>query len=111
MMEMGAIYKATYTDKEGVTSSIRTVPKKDNAKRRPVHNLRWINTHLPRIKFKMTIKDVKAAITRNCFMTSIDLSGCFRGLGRPEIPGIPLARMHIPIEGAALRVEPQPALQ
>ena len=79
MLEMGAIYETT--DGDGVTSSIYTVPKKDSAKRRPVHNLRWINSHLPRIKFKMsTMKDVKAAITKGCYMTSIDLSDCFWGL-------------------------------
>ena len=79
MLEMNAVYETTATD--GVTSSIYTVPKKDSTKRRPVHNLRWINEHLPRIKFKMsTMRDVKAAITKDCYMTSIDLSDCFWGV-------------------------------
>jgi hypothetical protein len=79
MLEMDAVYETQETD--GVTSSIYTVPKRDSDRRRPVNNLRWVNSHLPRIKFKMsTIKDVKAAITRDCFMTSIDLSDCFWGV-------------------------------
>ena len=63
-----------------VLSSIYTVPKKDG-KRRPVINLRWVNKHLRKIKFKMsTIKDVKAAITQGCYMTTMDLKDCFWGL-------------------------------
>ena len=62
-----------------VLSSIYTVPKKDG-KRRPVINLRWVNKHLRKIKFKMsTIKDVKAAITQGCYMTTLDLKDCFWG--------------------------------
>ena len=75
---MKAIYK-TGSNKL-VTSSIYTVPKK-NGKRRPVINLRWVNGHLPKMHFKMTtIKDVKAAITSGCWMTSIDLTDCFWGV-------------------------------
>ena len=78
MLEMRAIYVNNRTDV--VTSSIYTVPKK-NGKRRAVINLRWINSHLQKIKFKMTtMKDVKAAITKNCWMASLDLSDCFWGL-------------------------------
>ena len=78
MLDMNAIYK---TDrKDLVLSSIYTVPKK-NGKRRPVINLRWVNGHLHRKHFKMsTMKDVKAALTKGCYMASVDLTDCFWGL-------------------------------
>jgi hypothetical protein len=74
--------KAIYSNKRKdlVLSSIYTVPKK-NGKRRPVLNLRWINQHLPRQHFKMsTMRDVKAAISPNCYLASLDLTDCFWGL-------------------------------
>ena len=78
MLKMRAIYVNNRRDV--VTSSIYTVPKK-NGKRRAVINLRWVNSHLQTIKFKMTtMKDVKAAITKDCWMASLDLSDCFWGL-------------------------------
>ena len=79
MLLMKAIRETT--DPRVVTSSIYTVPKKDSNKRRPVINLRWVNSHLKTQKFKMTtMKDVKAAITANCWMTKMDLTDCFWGL-------------------------------
>ena len=82
MLKEGAIREMSPEEaRRSVRSSIYTVPKKGSTKRRPVHNLRWINEHLPRIKFKMsTMRDVKAAITKDCYMTSIDLSDCFWGV-------------------------------
>ena len=79
MLQEQAIYKTDRTDL--VTSSIYTVAKKGSGgKRRPVINLRWVNAHLPRIKFKMsTMKDVKTAITKDCWMTKVDLKDCFWG--------------------------------
>ena len=66
--------------KDLVLSSIYTVPKK-NGKRRPVINLRWVNKHLRKMKVKMTtMKDVKAAVTPGCWMSTIDLMKCFWGL-------------------------------
>jgi hypothetical protein len=79
MLEKGAIYENKAKDL--VLSSIYTVPKKDSNKRRPVINLRWVNKHIKHSHFKMaTMKDVKAAITKDCFMAKIDLSDCFWGL-------------------------------
>lgn len=79
MLEMGAI--RVNHDANLVLSSIYTVPKKDSGKRRPVINLRWVNGHLREQHFKMsTMRDVKAAITANCWMASVDLSDCFWGL-------------------------------
>ena len=67
MLEADAIYENP--KKNLVLSSIYTVPKKDSDARRPVHNLRFINEHIDSQHFKMTtMKDVKAAITKNCFM-------------------------------------------
>ena len=79
MLQEQAIYKTDRNDL--VTSSIYTVAKKGSGgKRRPVINLRWVNAHLPRIKFKMsTMKDVKASITKDCWMTKVDLKDCFWG--------------------------------
>ena len=78
MLKEGAIKESTRTDL--VLSSIYTVPKK-NGKRRAVINLRWVNSHLPDIHFKMsTMRDVKAAISPGCFMASLDLTDCFWGL-------------------------------
>ena len=79
MLQKGAIYENK--NKNLVLSSIYTVPKKDSDKRRPVHNLRWVNNHIKHQHFKMaTMKDVKAAVTEGCFMAKIDLSDCFWGL-------------------------------
>lgn len=79
MLEMEAICETQETDL--VLSSIYTVAKKGGFKRRPVINLRWVNSHLQTVKFKMaTMKDVKTAITKDCYMTSIDLTDCFWGL-------------------------------
>jgi hypothetical protein len=65
--------------KDLILSSIYTVPKK-NGKRRPVINLRWVNQHIKKIHFKMsTMKDVKQALTKDCWMASIDLTDCFWG--------------------------------
>ena len=78
MLQENAIYKTDRTDL--VLSSIYTVPKK-NGKRRPVINLRWVNKHIKRMHFKMsTMKDVKAALSKNCYMASVDLSDCFWGV-------------------------------
>ena len=78
MLAEGAIVPTTRTDL--VLSSIYTVPKK-NGKRRAVVNLRWVNSHLHRKHFKMTtMRDVKAAMTKNCRMSSIDLKDCFWAL-------------------------------
>ena len=78
MLEMGAIKASTRTDL--ILSSIYTVPKK-NGKRRPVINLRWVNEHIKKVHFKMTtMRDVKRALTDNCWMASIDLTDCFWGL-------------------------------
>jgi hypothetical protein len=79
MLAKDAIYENKA--KNLVLSSIYTVPKKDSDKRRPVINLRWVNQHIKRIHFKMaTMKDVKAAITKDCYMAKLDLSDCFWGL-------------------------------
>ena len=78
MLEAGAIEETTLPEKELVRSPIYTVPKKDSSDRRPVFNLRWVNHHIQQIRFKMTtMKDVKAAITRDCFMAKMDLKDCF----------------------------------
>ena len=67
-----------------VLSSIYTVPKK-NGKRRPVINLRWVNSHIQDVHFKMsTMKDVKMAMQKNDWMASIDLTDCFWGLPLAE---------------------------
>jgi hypothetical protein len=82
MLLMKAIRETT--DPRVVTSSIYTVPKKDSNKRRPVINLRWVNSHLKTQKFKMTtMKDVKAVITANCWMTRGVKDSGHRS---PEIP-------------------------
>jgi hypothetical protein len=62
-----------------ITSPIFTVPKKgDDSKRRPVHNLRWVNQHIQKQKFKMlTMKEVKRAIFKNAYMAKIDLKDMF----------------------------------
>ena len=76
MLQAGAIYENHA--KNLVLSSIYTVPKKDSKDRRPVINLRWVNSHIIAKHFKMTtLKDVKAAITKGCFMAKIDLKDCF----------------------------------
>ena len=79
MLEMGAIAPSSRTDL--VLNSIYTVAKKDSTKRRPVVNLRWVNSHLQKIHFKMsTMRDVKMALTPGCYMAKIDLTDCFWGL-------------------------------
>ena len=79
MLEMGAIAPSDRNDL--VLSSIYTVPKKGSTKRRPVINLRWVNSHLHQVHFKMsTMKDVKQALTPGCYMAKIDLTDCFWGL-------------------------------
>ena len=76
MLKAGAIYRNDASNL--VLSSIYTVMKKGTDKRRPVINLRWVNDHLHQTHFKMTtMKDVKAAITKNCFMAKVDLKDCF----------------------------------
>ena len=87
MLQEGAIREMSPEEaRRSVRSSIYTVPKK-GGKRRPVVNLRWINSHLHHQHFKMlTMKDVRAAITPNCWMASLDLKDCFWGL--------PVARDH-----------------
>lgn len=61
-----------------VLSPVYTIPKKDSKKRRFVMNLRWINRHLRTEHFKMTtMKDIKSMISRNAFMTKIDLKDCY----------------------------------
>ena len=78
MLKQEAIYETTRKDL--VLSSIYTVPKK-NGKRRPVINLRWVNSHLEEVHFKMsTMRDVKTTLTKDCYMASIDLTDCFWGL-------------------------------
>ena len=78
MLKEHAIEQTTRTDL--VLSSIYTVPKK-NGKTRAVINLRWVNSHLHRKHFKMsTMKDVKAALTQDCWMASLDLKDCFWAL-------------------------------
>ena len=44
MLQMGAITPSERSDL--ILSSIYTVPKKEKDKRRPVVNLRWVNSHL-----------------------------------------------------------------
>ena len=64
--------------KDVVISPVYTVPKKGSEKRRFVMNLRWINRHLRTEHFKMTtMKDVKGMISRNAFMTKLDLKDCY----------------------------------
>ena len=76
MLEAGAIYKTER--KDVVLSSIYTVVKKGTDKRRPVINLRWVNTHINTQHFKMTtMRDVKAAMTQGCYMAKIDLKDAF----------------------------------
>ena len=76
MLKAGAIQESSRKDL--VLSSIYTVPKRDSDKRRPVINLRWINNHLREKRFKMTtMRDVKASITKGCWMAKIDLKDCF----------------------------------
>jgi hypothetical protein len=82
MLEMKAIKVSTRKDL--ILSSIYTVPKK-NGKRRPVINLRWVNEHIEKKHFKMsTMRDVKQALTKNCWMASLDLTDCFWGLALDE---------------------------
>lgn len=82
MLEMGAIKESFRQDL--ILSSIYTVPKK-NGKRRPVINLRWVNQHIQKIHFKMTtMRDVKQALTKDCWMASVDLTDCFWGLPLDE---------------------------
>jgi hypothetical protein len=82
MLEMNAIAESTREDL--ILSSIYTVPKK-NGKRRPVINLRWVNEHIKKIHFKMsTMRDVKQALNKDCWMASIDLTDCFWGLPLSE---------------------------
>ena len=80
-LQRGAIYKQTLPREQLVLSPIGTVPKKDSDKRRPIFNLRWLNSHVRSDHFKMpSMKDVKAAITKDCYMSKIDLTDCFWGL-------------------------------
>ena len=82
MLKMNAI--AVSTRKDLILSSIYTVPKK-NGKRRPVINLRWVNEHIKKIHFKMsTMRDVKQALNKDCWMASVDLTDCFWGLPLDE---------------------------
>lgn len=75
MLKERAIY--VNENKDLVLSSIYTVPKK-NGKRRPVHNLRWVNGHLQDKHFKMpTMKDVKAMLAPGDYLASLDLTDCF----------------------------------
>ena len=81
MLAAGVVKETTLPNQELVRSPVYTVAKKDTTARRPVFNLRRVNHHLKEIHFKMaTMKDVKAAITKNCFMAKMDLKDCFWGL-------------------------------
>ena len=81
MIMAGVVEETTLPDEDLVLSPIYTVPKKDSSARRPVFNLRHVNHQLETIHFKMTtMKDVKAAISRNTFMAKMDLKDCFWGL-------------------------------
>jgi hypothetical protein len=82
MLKMQAIEPTNSDDL--VLSSIYTVPKK-NGKRRPVINLRWVNKHMEDVHFKMpSMRDVKMAMNKDCWMASIDLTDCFWGLPLAE---------------------------
>ena len=78
MLAMKAIVATK--EKDLVVSSIYTVAKKCG-KRRPVINLRWVNSFINRQHFKMsTMKDVKAAMSSGCYMATVDLKDCFWAL-------------------------------
>ena len=81
MLQAKAIYRNSEAKPSLVLSSIYTVPKKDSAKRRPVINLRWVNSHINTAHFKMTtMRDVKAAVQQGDYLAKLDLSDCFWGL-------------------------------
>ena len=78
MLAMKAIVATK--EKDLVVSSIYTVAKKCG-KRRPVINLRWVNSFINRQHFKMsTMNDVKAAMSSGCYMATVDLKDCFWAL-------------------------------
>jgi hypothetical protein len=59
-------------------SPMFTVPKRDSTDRRPILNLKWINTFIEQRRFKTTtIKDAKAAVQPGDYMTKLDLSDAF----------------------------------
>jgi hypothetical protein len=61
-----------------VISPVFTVPKKGSDNRRGVINLKWINSYVKYVKFKATtMRDVKAAVEKDCWMTTIDLRDAF----------------------------------
>ena len=53
MLEAGAIVKLQFNELAMVVSPIYTVAKRDSSERRPVFNLRWVNSHLHTRHFKM----------------------------------------------------------
>ena len=61
-----------------VISPVFTVPKKMSDDRRGVINLKWVNAHVKYMKYKATtMRDVKRTITKDCYMTTIDLKDAF----------------------------------
>ena len=82
MLEAGAIKQLKSKAEAAVLSPVYTVPKRDSSERRPVFNLRWVNSFLHTRHFKMsTMRDVKQVITKDCWMAKIDLRDCFWQLG------------------------------
>ena len=81
MLAQGAIRDTTHRKHELVLSSVYTISKKGSTKRRPITNLRWVNTHIHTAHFKMTtVREVKAAIRQGDFMAKVDLADCFWGV-------------------------------
>ena len=79
MLESKAVEPMPEGDQaSAVFSPVFTVPKADSNDRRPINNLKWVNTHVLSEHFKMaTMRDVKACVTRDCWMAKIDLKDCF----------------------------------
>ena len=78
MLKANAIYVNKADVKTLGISSIYTVAKKDSEERRPVFNLRKLNTFLQTKHFKMTtLKDVKAMVNKGCWKVKIDFKDCF----------------------------------
>jgi len=77
LLEKKAIKKIDIGLTDSFYSPLFTVPKK-NGKHRPVLNLKALNLHLPKIRFKMeTFQKMCTIIKRKDYLTSVDLSDAF----------------------------------
>lgn len=79
MLEKDVIERVPVRERfRGVYSPLSTVAKKGSSKRRPILDLRWLNSHIVPEHFKMEgLADAKNLLSENSYMTKLDLKDAF----------------------------------